>query len=316
VIQQLQGALTPGEPTGSALRRSTRGRTGRGARAILGSAAVAVAMIVSAWSPVAVAATTSTTGNDISWPQCGSAFPAGQAFGIVGVNGGLANKVNPCLGEYGGGPTTSELHWAWASTGNSKLPQAALYVNTADPGSGVADWPKNNTDLNGGSELPSPTNPNSDPYGACTGSDSPACAWQYGWDRAVQDVDWLVSAAKQVGVASTASTYRWWLDVETGNSWETGTSGLANNVADLQGMVAAFTAVTAAGASAGIYSTSYQWGQITGGSTAVSLKGLNDWIPGARKLSDAQSHCSLTGFTGPVMITQWFGHPYDGDWAC
>jgi len=203
--------------------------------------------------------------------------------------------------------------WAWGSTGKSTLPKAALYVNTADPGTGVADWPKDNTDLNGVSEAPG--NVNADPYGVCDGLDSQACAWQYGWDRAVQDVDWLVAAATQVGVVSTPSAYRWWLDVETGNSWETGSSGLANNVADLQGMVAAFTA-TGTGASVGIYSTSYQWGQITGGSRAGNLGGLSDWIPGARTLSGAKSNCSLTGFTGSVMITQWFGKPYDGDWAC
>jgi hypothetical protein len=68
--------------------------------------------------------------------------------------------------------------------------------------------------------------------------------------------------------------------------------------------------------SVGIYSTSYQWGQITGGSRAGNLGGLSDWIPGARTLSGAKSNCSLTGFTGNVMITQWFGKPYDGDWAC
>jgi hypothetical protein len=27
-----------------------------------------------------------------------SAFPASPAFGIVAVNGGLANELNPCLG--------------------------------------------------------------------------------------------------------------------------------------------------------------------------------------------------------------------------
>jgi hypothetical protein len=77
-------------------------------------------------------------------------------------------------------------------------------------------------------------------------------------------------------------------------------------------MVAAFKAGGAT--TVGIYSTTYQWGQITGGSKGLS--GLPDWIPGARRLSSAQSNCSLTGFTGPVTITQWFGKPYDGDYAC
>lgn len=90
---------------------------------------------------------------------------------------------------------------------------------------------------------------------------------------------WLTLAATRVGVGvgSSASAYPWWLDVETANSWETGTSGLANNVADLQGMVAAFRA---RGATVGIYSTTYQWGQITGGSKGGNLSGLPDWIPG------------------------------------
>jgi hypothetical protein len=36
-------------------------------------------------------------GNDVSWPQCGKTLPSGQAFGIVGVIGGLANNTNPCF---------------------------------------------------------------------------------------------------------------------------------------------------------------------------------------------------------------------------
>lgn len=285
----------------------------RHARSLLASLAIAIAVIITSSSPAAAATrTASTTGNDISYPQCGRTLPSGQAFGIVGVTGGLANTLNPCLGPYGsGGRATSELAWAWGSTGASKLPKAALYVNTADPGPGVADWPRDNIDPNGANEAAG--NPNADPYGSCDGSNSQACAWQYGWDRAVQDVTWLSTAAGQVSVASAASTYRWWLDVETANSWETGSGGLANNAADLQGMVGA---LKAAGAVVGLYSTSYQWGVITGGSTAGSLNGLSDWIPGARTQSGARSNCSLPGFTGAVMITQWFGNPYDGDWAC
>ena len=47
-----------------------------------------------------------------------------------------------------------------------------------------------------------------------------------------------------------------------------------------------------------------------------NLNGLPDWIPGARRQSGAVSNCSLKGFTGAVVITQWFGRQYDGDVAC
>lgn len=288
-----------------------RGFAARWTRSVAVSAAVTVAMLVGGASPAGARSTTaSPTGNDISFPQCGRTFPTGQAFGIVGVTGGLANTLNPCLGTYKRGPSsTSELSWAWGSTGTPKLPKAALYVNTADPGPGVGDWPTDNTDPNGASQAAV------DPFGSCTpGPNSQACAWQYGWNRAVQDVLWLGAAASQVGVSGAASAYPWWLDVETANSWETASGGLANNVADLQGMVAAFAA---AGATVGIYSTTYQWGQITGGlSTTTTLNGLQDWIPGARTASGAKSNCALQGFTGAVTITQWFGKPFDGDVAC
>jgi hypothetical protein len=259
-----------------------------------------------------------TTGNDISWPQCGGAYPSGQAFGIVGLTGGLANTLNSCFG--------SELAWAWTSTGTSapgKQPPASLYVNTADPGqAGVTDWPTNNVDPN------NRISPN--PIGTCDGSDSPACAWQYGWNRAIADMLGLAGTTQVSGVfgSTTPSTYTWWLDVETGNTWETGAGGLANNVADLQGMVAAFTSaaetspngIPLGGAAVGVYSTSSQWGQITGtpsGAAAGNLAGLANWIPGARTASAAASNCSLASFTGGrVTVTQWFGKPYDGDYAC
>ena len=264
----------------------------------------------------------SSTGNDISWPQCGGAYPSGQAFGIVGLNAGLANTPNSCL--------ASELAWAWSSSGASSpgvQPKASLYVNTADPGqAGVSDWPTGNVDPNGVQV--------SDPYGTCSGGNDQACAWQYGWNKAIQDMMWLAAlspVSPEPTDANVPSTYTWWLDVETGNTWETGSQGLANNVADLQGMVAAFAdeapyaganetsgGVTLGGARVGIYSTASQWGQITGGGASLgSLSGLPDWIPGARTLSGAKSNCSLASFTGGgVPLTQWFGRPYDGDYAC
>ena len=270
------------------------------------------------------------TGNDISYPQCGTAFPSSPAFGIVGVNGGLANDLNPCLGPSSSYPSyhQAELYWAVAvPTGASSQPKASLYVNTADPGhlyngTPVADWPTSGTT----------------PYGACTtttvttpkgtftvGRNSRACAWQYGYNKATQDVSWVAAAAKAIDaqkppvtVAATAGSYPWWLDVEIQNSWQTGTHGQAMNVADLQGMIAA---LQHAGAShVGAYSTSYQWGVITGGTTSSSgsLYRIPDWIPGAKSLSGAKSNCGLPSFTsGQVRITQWFvsGHP-DNDYAC
>jgi hypothetical protein len=271
------------------------------------------------------------TGNDVSYPQCGSSLPVGEAFGIVGLNGGLANDLNACFGPSSSYPSyaQSELYWAAASaSGTTAQPKASLYVNTADPGDmyngqPVGDWP-----TSGGNAT----------YGACTtttvasggslytvGQDSPACAWQYGEDRAAQDASWLTEEAAAVdgqhpavSVSDQAGAYPWWLDVETANSWQSGASGQQMNVADLQGMVAG---LEAAGVTRiGVYSTSSQWETVTGGTTSAasgSLFGLPDWIPGARTVSGAESNCSLAAFTGgQVLVTQWTSHGVDGDYSC
>lgn len=264
-----------------------------------------------------------TTGNDVSYAQCGGSLPPSPAFGIVGVNGGLANDANSCLGASPTYPryTQSELYWAVASSvGGTSQPNASLYVNTADPGNVyngtvIADWPTSG----------------STPYGSCTttavtsssgtstvGKDSDACAWQYGYDKAAQDTIWLTDAATTIDnqsppvtVAGTAGSYPWWLDVETTNTWQSDT---AMNVADLQGMIAG---LQAAGASTvGVYSTSAQWDLITGGAASGALSGVPDWIPGAHNLLGAEADCALASFTGgPVTVTQWSSRP-DGDYSC
>ncbi len=269
-------------------------------------------------------------GNDVSYPQCASKLPASPAFGIVGVNGGLANDLNACLGPSASYPSysQSELYWSVSSSvGGSTQPPTSLYVNTADPGneyggSAIADWPTSSS--------------TSDPYNACVtttisttngsqtvGADSNACAWQYGYNKAAQDALWLTQAARAIDaqsppaeVASSPAAYPWWLDVESSNTWQAGSAGESMNVADLQGMVAglADNGVTIVG----VYSTAAQWDQVTGGTrpASASLYGLPDWIPGARSLSQAEANCTLSSFTGGVVaLTQWTGR-LDYDYSC
>ena len=295
-------------------------------RASLSRLAVA-AIVAAAGSLMATAPAwaATPTGIDVSWPQCPWSSPSStQGFVIVGVNGGLANNYNSCLG--------AEFSYAQRSTGSAP---AQLYMNTADPGNVVADWPSPG-------QLGT-YNSTSTPDGTCyyqsgptgtsgPGADSTACAYIYGYDMVagisphVGDLAAFTSATTIASVPSGDQLYNYptWLDVETGNSWLSGTTGIAMNVADLQGMVdairAAATAASATAQPVGIYSTSYQWGQITNtpGSSGGNLWNIPNWIPGARNKSGAVSNCKLAAFTNAdrPTTTQWFGHPYDGDVAC
>ena len=230
-------------------------------------------------------------GNDVSYPQCGITLPTGQAFGIVAVNDGLANTTNPCL--------AAEIAWAQTSTGVARQPRASLYVNTADPGSqGVTDWPQTNYDPFNGDRI-------ADPYGSCTGGNSQACAWQYGWDLADLDV-------QTRGVPSPGG-YLWWLDVETVNTWQ---SSARENRADLEGMASYLRHI---GAGVGIYSTAKQWDPIVGTVTRSSpLYRLPDWIPGAKTLSQAEKNCRAAPLTGggTISVTQWKTSPTSSDLSC
>jgi hypothetical protein len=247
-------------------------------------------------------AATPSIGYDISWPQCASALPQGQAFGIVGVNGGLANNTNPCLAD--------QLAWARTSLGGTSQPPLALYVNTANPAAGLATWwPSSNT-------YPawSPT-PVPNPYGQCTGGDTPACSYVYGYAKA-----WDNATIR--GVPDPASHF-WWLDVETENSW--GPDPVANRAA-LEGMAHYYLDVLGV-AGLGIYSTGYQWTRIVGGIGPVwsgtesfgpsNLNGLPSWLAGATSLAGAQANCSAPALTGGlVTMTQYVMNDLDHNHSC
>jgi len=174
-------------------------------------------------------------GYDVSYPQCSGSSPSNPLFGIVGVNGGLANKANPC--------SSGELGWARDAPGQTrpKQPPVSLYIDTGNPGGHhVADWPSAGT---------------APAYGACNGLLTNSCSYIYGEQRAAHSYR-LVAALDPVA----AKTAPWWLDVELMASWA-GTYQL--NIAALQGFIAGLHNAGATGP-IGIYSTSAQWQEITG----------------------------------------------------
>ena len=231
---------------------------------------------------------------DISYPQCGSPFPANAEFGIVGVNKGIVLSANPCLSTGDGPP---ELAWAGGV-------RAQLYANTGNPGPALSSrWPNNQT---------SPRQCNTS---AVPGSDTADCAYDYGWNAAADSYRTATSAYVSLGLASPGATRTpspnvWWLDVEIINSWRTDAT---LNVAALGGMVAYLQSMNTAGI--GFYSTQYQWNQITGGSSDFSA--YPSWVAGASSPRQAVGICSAKGFTGGrVALVQYLAGGFDADLLC
>ena len=258
---------------------------------------LAVAAAILAVPGTASAAPT-TIGYDVSYPQCGDSLPRDRAFAVVGVNGGLSTKANPCL--------ATQLAWAWRSSGAvAAQPKAQLYLNTANPGeirTQVTTWPKTG----------------STPYGLCDGRNSTACSYQYGWERASNSVtSFFAPAAQAAKVETSPSRYTWWLDVETTNTWQSGSAeALGRNRATLEGMT---DYLLSRDAHVGIYSTNNQWNQIAGTVPADSvLAGLPSWLAGATSLSGARANCSRQPLVpdGEVTLSQYVQGGWDRNTAC
>ena len=241
-------------------------------------AAAVLAMLVGGVAPALAKGghhrNTSRQGYDISYPQCGGTYPADPAFGIVGVTHGLPWSANPCLAD--------EYRWA--------QPHASLYLNTANPGPALSShWPAGQT---------APQ--------VCDGSWSTGCSYDYGWNAA-DDAFTRVASGALGSVAAASSA--WWLDVETANSWSTDTT---TNVAALQGFADYLRA--RAVPSVGVYSTSYQWGRIAGGST-TAFAATPNWVAGA-SAATARSYCGASFTGGPVTYVQYPSGGFDADLAC
>lgn len=255
-----------------------------------GLAFIAVAAAVIIW---VTRSPSPTTGYDASYPQCSGAYPSNPLFGIVGVNGGLANSPNRCIG--------SELRWARDAPGQKHptQPPLSLYIDTGNPGGHhVADWPRGGT---------------APAYGSCNGLLTDACSYLYGEQRAAHSYR-LVAAVGPIA----ARTAPWWLDVELRASWA-GTYQL--DIAALQGFIAGLRNAGATGP-IGIYSTGPQWKDITGltaQTTPTAFKSrLPDWVAGAEAtLTQARQNCADGGFTGATpTLAQYRTHSFDADVRC
>lgn len=243
-----------------------------------------------------------TTGYDVSYPQCdGTAhLPSTPAFAIIGVNNGRPNAANACLAQ--------QIDWATSHATGAVSSQAPLeyYVNTANPGPGpnTAWWPTSSATRNG----PAVT---TNPYGTCTGAHTRACSYVYGYSVAWDDVH-------NYGIAD--STTRWWLDVESANTWRA--DDRVSNAAVLEGMATRFAEE---GGTVGVYANRNDWSTIVGTLTATSaLHGLPSWIAlGPTTQAKASLACSGAPLIpdGRIALTQfvtdWYStRSIDADVAC
>ena len=237
-------------------------------------------------------------GYDISFPQCASNLPVSAGFGIVGVNDGHPFSVNPCLAR--------ELRWAT----HTLTASPEFYANVDNPG------PLNNANWPTLQQTPQ----------VCFGANSVACSYDYGWNAARGSFHNAVVAESQIGAPSpsmAAPHARWWLDVESGNAWETirtttgpTSAAFANDDAVLQGELAYFA--SAGVTSVGVYSTMSQWIGLMG-VTGSSFASTKAWMTGYATLATAQAACaSATGsFTGGrVAMIQYPSNGLDGGYQC
>ncbi|MGT2427208.1 hypothetical protein [Amnibacterium kyonggiense] len=239
-------------------------------------AAVAALLLVLA-VPTEADAATRPTGLDVSFPQCAQPLPPVGDFAVVGVDGGTATTPNPCLAQ--------QLAWAAGSPGTVHA-KVDVYVNTANPPRAEASFAPTGDVTRRGRKVLSP-------YGHCRNGTSRACSWVYGASLAWDDVE-------TSGV--TGPVGRWWLDVESVNTWSTVST--ADNRAALEGMTAAFQT---AGKSVGIYSSASEFAAIVGTVPASSpLHALPSWIPAGTTQAGAERLCTHAPLTaGRLTLTQW-----------
>ncbi len=165
---------------------------------------------------------------------------------------------------------------------SSHFSNLSLYVNTGYPGLSFGlsyqNYPK-----------------------ICSNVDLGCLAYNYGYNAG----QYALNFAKSQKVWSQT----WWEDVETTNSW---VNDQSQNIQSLQGQ---HDALAAAGApSIGVYSTTVQWNEVTGGwKNLWPSWGATTW----NSAKQAATYCTGHQFTGgPSYLMQYKGRTLDQDYAC
>lgn len=216
---------------------------------------IILALVIGWCSGSATSLKAADTITDVSWPNCTLREPPLGHHGIVGINGGLALRPNPCLAK--------QIGW---------FNRPSVYVNTGYPGPQRAmkfqHYPRN-----------------------CSSRDERCLAYNYGYNSGLYDIKY----ASMQGVIAD----RWWLDVETENSWSDNT---AVNRQALTGIKDAVSRYAGQG-SIGFYSYPGQWDLITG----QWHNGLPAWAAtGSSLFDDARASCRQASFTGgKTMLAQY-----------
>lgn len=144
------------------------------------------------------------------------------------------------------------------------------------------------------------------------GSASQTAAWAVGCSEAQGDYAY----ASSNGITTPVG---WWLDVETANSWcgQSGTNctDLTLNQYTIQGIIDELTQIGAV--PVGIYSNNNLWTAIVGTNTVQGA--ASDWYASGTSTSQsAATYCTTSySFSGaPVSLVQYLNGSVDRDYAC
>jgi hypothetical protein len=215
-------------------------------------------------------------GRDVGYQSCSQPLAADVSFGVIGTTAGRPYFPSGCL----------SVEYAWAS---SLTYRPQYYVNLANPGHKSPNWGQ-------GGPRACDRGPKYDP----------GCAYDYGYRAAA-------AAWGYVTAIGSPGKGRWWLDVETDNTWGYTSKGIVANRAIIRGALNYLRHRHHVGV--GIYTETRWWLYITADTT--EFRGTPVWGGGAGSKRNARHNClahSITG--GPALMAQWIRNGIDHDITC